>query len=57
MQTRANQLTQTVKEFVMSFTLFINFAHGGKPAPRISAEDDAKLTSLLKPIKGLTRSV
>jgi hypothetical protein len=57
MQTRANQLTQTAKEFVMSFTLFINFAHGGKPAPRISAEDDAKLTSLLKPIKGLTRSV
>ena len=41
----------------MSFTLFINFAQGGKPAARISAEDDAKLTSMLKPIKGLTRSV
>lgn len=40
----------------MSFTLFINFAHGGKPAARISAEDDAKLTALLKPIKGLTRA-
>ena len=40
----------------MSFTLFINFSHGGKPAARTSAEDDAKLTSLLKPIKGLTRA-
>ena len=40
----------------MSFTLFITFEHGGKPAARISAEDDARLTALIRPIKGLTRA-
>lgn len=40
----------------MSFTLFITFAHGGKPAARISDADDARLTALLRPIAGLTRA-